>query len=292
MRPIGVREVPRRIIAKAVLRIVGPNVEEAAGPLQVCAGQDGGCEAAVHAMRNIFHHPKTEGVLMVDATNAFNTINRQAALRNISVTCPPIAQILINTYQAPARMIIVGSGEMASTEGTTQGDPLAMAMYALAVTPLIYQLRANTPDMQQVWFAEDATSAAFCSKLKVWWDDLAALRPTFGYYPNGSKPLLVVKQKHEEAARRLFRDTDVNISIEGKRHLGAALGSRKFTEEYVTNKVQGWVQEITRLAKVATTQPHAACAAFTHGLSGRWSYLSRMITDIHDLLMAEHLAPD
>ena len=37
VRPIGVEEVPRRILAKAVLRIVGPNVEEAAGPLQVCA---------------------------------------------------------------------------------------------------------------------------------------------------------------------------------------------------------------------------------------------------------------
>ena len=101
MRPIGVGEVPRRILAKAVLRIVGRDVEEAAGPLQVCAGQDGGCEPAVHAMRRIFHHPDTEGVLLVDATNAFNTINRQAALQNISIICPSIAQILIlqNTGQ-------------------------------------------------------------------------------------------------------------------------------------------------------------------------------------------------
>ena len=138
VRPIGVGEVPRRILAKAVLRIVGRDVEEAAGPLQVCAGQDGGCEAAVHAMRRIFHHPDTEGVLLVDATNAFNTINRQAALQRISIICSSIAQILINTYRTPVRMVIVGSGEIASTEGTTQGDPLAMAMYALAVTPLIH----------------------------------------------------------------------------------------------------------------------------------------------------------
>ena len=45
------------------------DVEEATGPLQVCAGQDGGCEAAVHAMRSIFQDMNTEGCLLVDASN-------------------------------------------------------------------------------------------------------------------------------------------------------------------------------------------------------------------------------
>ena len=49
---------------------------EAAGPLQLFAGQDGGFEAAVHAMRNIFQAPKTEAVLLVDA----NALNRKATL--------------------------------------------------------------------------------------------------------------------------------------------------------------------------------------------------------------------
>ena len=212
IRPIGVSEVPRRIIAKAVLRIVGPDIE-AAGLLQVCAGQDGGCEAAVHAMRQIFQHNDTEGVLLVDATNAFNSINRQAALHNISVICPPLAPMLINTYRAPVRMVIVGSGELASTEGTTQGDPLAMAMYALAITPLIHQLSTKSPDVSQVWFADDAISAASCAQLKEWWDNLSILGPTFGYYPNGSKTHLVVKEEYEEIAKQLFDDTDVHISI-------------------------------------------------------------------------------
>ena len=51
-----------------------------------------------------------------------------------------------------------------------------------------------------------------------------------------------------------------------------------------TNKVQSWVQEISNLAKVAATEPHSAYAAFTHGLSSHWSYISRTIPDISDLL--------
>ena len=81
MRPIGVGEVPRRIIAKAILRTIGKDIEEAAGPLQACAGQDGGCEAAVHAMRVIFQDADTEGCLLVDASNA--SLNHRAALHNV-----------------------------------------------------------------------------------------------------------------------------------------------------------------------------------------------------------------
>ena len=68
-------------------------------------------------------------------------INRQAALHNIRVLCSSISTVLNNTYHAPVRLFIMGEGEIESTEGTTQGDPLAMAMYALAVSPLIRRLQ-------------------------------------------------------------------------------------------------------------------------------------------------------
>ena len=87
------RGVPRRIIAKAVLRTIRKDIEEVAGPLQVCAGQDGGCEAAVHAMHIIFQDADTESCLLVDASNAFNSLNRRAALHNVSVLCPPFSPV-------------------------------------------------------------------------------------------------------------------------------------------------------------------------------------------------------
>ena len=68
---------------------VGKDVEEAAGSLQVCAGQDGGYEAAVHAMWSIFQDADNEGCLLVDASNAF--LNRRAALHNVSILSPPLS---------------------------------------------------------------------------------------------------------------------------------------------------------------------------------------------------------
>ena len=263
---------------------MGQDVEEAASPLHVSADQDEGCKAVVHAMRHIFHHTDTEGVLLVDATNGFNTINRQADLQNISVICPSIAQILIYTYKTPVMTVIVKSGENCLNEGhytkRSIGDGHVCPGSNSSNPPV-----ENRTDVEQAWFADDATSAVYCNNLKAWWDDLTVLGPTFGYYLNGSKTHLVVKPEHEEMARQLFTDNDVNISIEGKYQLNAALGSRTFTEEYVINKLQGWIQEITCLAKIATTQLHAAYATFTHGPSSRWSYISSTIPDIHDLLL-------
>ena len=44
-----------------------------------------------------------------------------------------------------------------STEGATQGDPLAMALFAIATIPLIDQLKQ---DILQVWYADDAPGLA------------------------------------------------------------------------------------------------------------------------------------
>ena len=78
VRPIGVCEVARRIVAKAILQVVGKDVEEACGFLQKCSGLPAGMEAAVHAMQQMFEDESVEGILLVDAKNAFNNLNREA----------------------------------------------------------------------------------------------------------------------------------------------------------------------------------------------------------------------
>ena len=52
------------------MRVVRQDLLHAAGSSQLCAGQIGGCEAAVHAMKQIFASPSVDGILLVDATNA------------------------------------------------------------------------------------------------------------------------------------------------------------------------------------------------------------------------------
>ena len=81
-----------------VMNVAKKDVIEVSGSFQLCAGQKSGSEAAVHAMHTMFEADDTDAVLLIDASNAFSTLNRTAALLNIRVLCPMVAVYAINAY--------------------------------------------------------------------------------------------------------------------------------------------------------------------------------------------------
>ena len=72
--------------------------------------------------------------------------------------------------------------------------------------------------------------------------------------------------------------------MQGQKHLGAVIGSREYLEEYVSEKVSNWVNEVAKLAEFALFQPQACYAAYTFGLKHRWTYFLRTLPDIQELL--------
>ena len=170
-----------------------------------------------------------------------------------------------------------------SAEGTTQGDPLAMGLYALSIQPSITSLQAAS-SVKQCWFADDASGAGSIMEIRTWWDALSTLGPDFGYFPNDRKCWIIAKPAKEESVREAFKDTSINVTVQGQKHLGAAIGSREYLEEYVSEKVTNWINDIAKLAEFALSQPQACYAAYTFGLKHRWTYFLRTLPDIQDLL--------
>ena len=60
----------------------------------------------------------------------------------------------------------MGGETLLSQEGTTQDDPLAMAMYALATVPLMDKVKTN--GLRQVWYADDAAGGRKLASLRQW----------------------------------------------------------------------------------------------------------------------------
>ena len=193
-------------------------------------------------MRQVFEKEETEAILLVDAENAFNNLNRKAALHNIKELCPPFYRYLNNTYGLPAKMIVNDQEKIdiiLSEEGSTQGDVTAMGMYAIGTRPLIDILADQTDPSkcQQVWYTDDSSA----------W---GKLKP--------SKSWLIVKEQYSQYAAEVFAGTGIQITTEGHRHLGAVIGSPTFKDKYVTEKIDGWIDELKVLEKIAKVEPHVA----------------------------------
>ena len=174
---------------------------------------------------------------------------------------------------------------MSSSEGTTQGDPLAMPWYAIATTTLISNLRKRVADAKQAWLADDAAAAGSLRHLQDWYEALCDVGVNSGYHVNRAKIWLILKDSSVESrAKALFGDA-VQLTTEGQRHLGAVIGSVAFKEEYCGRLALKWQTELCTLADIATTKPHEAHVAFTKGYKSKFTYFMRNIPDISDMTL-------
>ena len=198
------------------------------------------------------------------------------SLQNFQVTCPELSNYLINTYRQPSTLHIADE-TLESQEGTTQGDPAAMGFYAISTIPLIEELKLS--DIIQVWFADDATAAGSIEGINNFWQRLVEIGPSFGYFPHPEKTTLIVKPEFVEKAHEVFGSSGVTIDSEGKRHLGAVIGTKSFKEKFVTNLVKDWTDQLDTLCNIAKIDPHVAYAGFITGFCNKWRYFQRTIPE-------------
>jgi hypothetical protein len=280
LRPIGIGESYRRIIGKAIVAHLKMPILKATGVTQLCAGQEAGCEAAIHAMLQLFESDETDALLLVDADNAFNRLNRKIVLHNIHFLCPELSVFATNCYRAPIRLFVAGGVELLSCEGTTQGDPLAMILYAIGIMPLIDRLRGKA---KQVWYADDAQAADKLMALRAWWDIITEHGPQYGYFANPIKTKLIVKTGMMEDAKIVFAGTSIEV-VSGWRDLGTAIGDTAFIRKYLGEMVMDWTSQVEVLARIATFTPHAAHQNFVAVLRNCWSFAQNTTAFLGPLL--------
>ena len=161
----------------------------------------------------------------------------------------------------------MGGDTLFSQEGTTQGDPLAMAMpspHSLDALQMVKQSRSGLLMMpQQVVVSQASRDGGTVLPREDQPMAVTQTQPTPGN-GQGSIP------RNWHLYHRRWQST-------------SRIGTQSFVESFVKQKVSEWVNTIEHLSTIAHTQPHAAYAAFTHGLTSKWTYITRTIPNISDL---------
>ena len=109
-------------------------------------------------MHQIFLDPETEGVLLVDVTNAFEQKDKQATFYNITLTNTD-QHLYVSKHPWEQSMVEVVRMHQKKA-AHMQGDPSLTGMHTLAICQFfIQQLKAISSDIKQVRFADDAPNA-------------------------------------------------------------------------------------------------------------------------------------
>ena len=246
-------------------------------------------------MSDVFDDQATLALLLVDADNAFNSLSRSVLLHNITNVCPPMAFCSRNCCSVPSRLFVLGGTEISSSEGTTQGDSLAMPVYARGITPILELIKPPGTEsdvaMKHVAVADDlrggGRGAGNLITLRRWWDNIALYGPKLGYNPNAAKSWLVVKPHTEVCAREvyMYEGTNINITTEGRKYIGGFIGSESGSGEYAEELVSSWCEQLKVLSKIAKTKPQAAYAAFVSGFKYKLTYYIRTVPNIKQHLV-------
>ena len=127
-----------------------------------------------------------------------------------------------------------------------------MSIYGISLIPLMLALQ-NTSNTKQCWLADDASGARSIKDVLKWWKSPDKMGPMFGYHPNALKCWLIVKPNKYEEALETFQNTGINVTTEGRRHLGATLGWRDFFKDWVEGVINNGLK---RLSNFQNSQTH------------------------------------
>ena len=98
-----------------------------------------------------------------------------------------------------------------SREGVAQGDPLAMALYGIALLPLIEHLRAEFPDVLQPWYADDGAMHGRGSRVAPCFQELCRAGPMFGYYPEFGKSIAICLLGDQLRLKMRFHEAGLKV---------------------------------------------------------------------------------
>ena len=112
-----------------------------------------------------------------------------------------------------------GFGIIHSREGVTQGNPLAMIAYGILPLPMIRILRKEFPDIFQPWYVDDGAGMVSIPRLLLLYDRLTVIGPKYGYFPEASKIILIVKLKGVARATEFTESFSFKVTT-GLRYLG------------------------------------------------------------------------
>ncbi|KAA0145994.1 hypothetical protein FNF29_08308 [Cafeteria roenbergensis] len=210
IRPVAMVSGLGKLVGKVVNTILGKHGLLDQLRFQFLGCRDGSCRL-VHAVRTAFEEGGAKTVVVaLDMANAYNSVSRRAMIEEVRRLDEKLVPAVLALYGSSSPLLFATDEgevfELKSNRGVRQGDPAAGALFAIAVHPLVDEVRRAFPDVLILQMADDTTlvgprrSAFKAAQM------LAERLSTVGLRMNADKTQVLCKRgQREETKARIQR---------------------------------------------------------------------------------------
>ena len=237
-RPIAVGKVLRRLTSKCLATASRQAALSTLVPSQLGVGVRNGCEAIIHATSQLIssNTPNQQWTLLLDFSNAFNSISREVMFKETRHRIPTIAAWMESCYSCQPRLMF-GDDSIPSCCGVQQGDPLGPLGFALTLHPLIERLKSEVPELAlNVWYLDDGTLVGSPEGLSAALHIIESVGPTLGLHLNRSKSLLYIPEDADASHSPL--PAEIPTARRGFSLLGCPIGPPDYCEEVFRDRLE------------------------------------------------------
>jgi hypothetical protein len=135
--------------------------------------------------------------------------------------------------------------------------------------------------VKQPWYSDDAGAGGSFEDLRRFFTRLQEIGPSYGYFPEPSKSILIVQEFNRTSAKSAFADLGFNVQT-GHQYLGGIIGSSDDQSMWIESKVADWTNAIADLAFVALSHPQSAYAGLQKSLQMEWQFVQQVVEGIGD----------
>ncbi|KAA0175040.1 hypothetical protein FNF27_03338 [Cafeteria roenbergensis] len=161
IRPVAMVSGLGKLVGKVVNTILGKHGLLDQLRFQFLGCRDGSCRL-VHAVRTAFEEGEIRTVVVaLDMANAYNSVSRRAMIEEVRRLDEKLVPAVLALYGSSSPLLFATDEgevfELKSNRGVRQGDPAAGALFAIAVHPLVDEVRRAFPDVLILQMADDTT---------------------------------------------------------------------------------------------------------------------------------------